>query len=61
MMENQLKDEVLEEASGGRFAQQHTNFCPRCRSASYTVLQMEKGIEHRECKTCHLKYDYRKW
>ena len=61
MMENQLKDEVLEGASGGRFAQQHTNFCPRCRSASYTVLQVEKGIEHRECKTCHLKYDYRKW
>ena len=40
-MENQVKDEVLEEVSGGRIAQQRTNFCPKCRSASYTVLKVQ--------------------
>ena len=61
-MENMIKDEMLDGISGGAKTQpQHSNFCPRCRSAGYTVLHVEKGIEYRVCKTCHHEYEYRKW
>ena len=61
MIKNQLSDETMEEVSGGKFAPQHSNFCPRCRNAGYIVLYEENGIEHRKCKTCQFEYDYRKW
>ena len=37
-MDKLLEDEMLEEVSGGKILLQHTNFCPRCRSAAYIVL-----------------------
>ncbi len=60
-MDKLLEDEMLEEVSGGKILMQHTNFCPRCRSAAYIVLHEDKGIQHRTCKNCQLEYDYRKW
>ncbi len=63
MSTKELNDAAMEEVSGGKIfpAPRHSNFCPRCRSALYTVKGEENDIEHRECSTCHLEYDYRKW
>ena len=60
-MENLLNDEVLEQTTGGKFAPQHTNFCPRCRNSSFTVIKLETGAEHRKCNVCQFEYDYRRW
>ena len=60
-MKNLLNDEVLEQTAGGKITQQNTNFCPRCRNSSFTVIRMERGVEHRRCNVCQFEYDYRKW
>ena len=63
MLEHKLNDETMEEVNGGKiaFVPRHSNSCPRCRSAVFSVKGVENGMEHRECNTCHLEYDYRKW
>ena len=67
MMDNQkeLDFEVLENVTGGAIHQNtpstHGNMCPRCRSARYPVIRLEKMDELRKCDQCQLEYFYRKW
>lgn len=67
MIENkkELDIEALDDVSGGVFHQNipstHGNMCPRCRSAKYHVIRLEKMDELRKCDQCQLEYFYRKW
>ena len=62
---NELDIEALEDVTGGVIHQNipstHGNMCPRCRSAKYHVIRLEKMDELRHCDQCQLEYFYRKW
>ena len=60
-----MSEEEIENAAGGAIRPvspiQNSNFCPRCRSPKYRVVEVNGAVEIRVCEVCGQEYPHRKY